>query len=76
MTYGIDWEKGLSYAEFTYNNSFQASFKMSPFEVLYRRKCRTPRIWSEVREWPFFGPKSIEEVVENVAKVRENLKTA
>ena len=33
-------------------------------------------MWSEVGEQPFFGTESIEEVVENVAKVRENLKTA
>ena len=50
LTYGTDWEKSLSYAEFTYNNSFQASLKMSPFEALYGRKCRTPLMWSEVGE--------------------------
>jgi hypothetical protein len=49
---------------------------MSPFKALYGRKCKTPLMWSEVGERPFFGPESIEEAVENVAKVRENLKTA
>ena len=76
MTYDTDWEKSLSYAEFTYNNSFQASLKMSPFEALYGRKCRTPLMWSEVGERPFFRPESIEEAAENVTKVRENLKIA
>ena len=32
----------LTYAEFLYNNSYQASLGMSPFEALYGRKCRTP----------------------------------
>jgi hypothetical protein len=59
----------LSYAEFTYNNSYQASLKLSPFEALYERKCRTPPMWSKVRERPFFGLESIEEAKENVAKV-------
>ena len=76
LSYGKDWEKSFSYAEFTYNNSYQTSLKMSPFEVSYGRKCRTPLMWSEVGEPPFFGTESIEEVVENVAKIRENLKTA
>jgi hypothetical protein len=42
LTYGSDWEKSLSYAEFSYNNNYQASLKIAPFEALYGRKCRTP----------------------------------
>ena len=48
LTYGKDWEQSLPYAEFSYNNSYQASLGMSPFEALYGRKCRTPLMWSEV----------------------------
>jgi hypothetical protein len=76
ITYGKDWEKSLSYAEFSYNNSYQASLKMSPFEALYGRKCRTPLLWSEVGERSLFGPALIKDAEEQVAKVRENLKTA
>jgi hypothetical protein len=36
------WDKSLLYAQFSYNNSYQASLKMSPFKALYGRKCRTP----------------------------------
>jgi hypothetical protein len=74
LAYGSDWEKSLSYAEFTYNNSHQASLRMSPFEALYGRKCRTPLMWSETGERLYFGPDSIVEAEENVAKIRENLK--
>jgi hypothetical protein len=76
LTYNTDWEKSLPYAEFSYNNSYQASFKMAPFEALYGRKCRTPLMWSEVGEQTFFSPAAIVEAEENVAKVRENLKIA
>jgi transposase InsO family protein len=76
LTYGSDWEKSMSYAEFLYNNSYQDSLKMAPFEALYGRKCRTPLIWSEVGERTFFGPSTIVEAEENVVKVRENLKIA
>jgi hypothetical protein len=49
LTYNTDWEKSLPYAEFSYNNSFQASPKMAPFEAPFRQ-CRTPLMWSEVGE--------------------------
>ena len=68
ISYGEDWERRLSHAEFTYNNSYQASIKMSPFEALYSRKCRTPLMCSEVGERPFFGPEAIDEVAENVRR--------
>jgi hypothetical protein len=38
---GSSWDKSLPYAEFSYNSSYQASLKMSPFEALYGKKCRT-----------------------------------
>jgi hypothetical protein len=76
LTYHTDWEKSLPYAEFLYNNSYQASLKMAPFEALYGRKCRTPLMWSEVGERTFFGPAAIVEAEKNVAKFRENLKIA
>jgi transposase InsO family protein len=42
LQYGRSWDKSLSYAEFSYNNSYQESLKMAPFEMLYGRRCRTP----------------------------------
>ena len=42
--------KHLPLVEFTYNNSFQASIGMTPYEALYGRKCRTPICWDEVGE--------------------------
>ena len=40
VSFSKKWEESLPYVEFSYNNSYQASLKMSPFEVLYGRKCR------------------------------------
>jgi hypothetical protein len=50
LTYESDWEKSMSYAEFSYNNGYQASLKMARFEALHGRKCRTQLMWSEVGE--------------------------
>jgi len=44
------WADHLSLVEFAYNNSYQASIGMAPFEALYRRPCRTPLWWSQVGE--------------------------
>ncbi|KAK1629550.1 hypothetical protein QYE76_003865 [Lolium multiflorum] len=62
--------------EFSYNNSYQASLQMAPFEALYGRKCRTPLNWSEVGESQVFGPDVLREAEEKVHKIREYLKTA
>jgi hypothetical protein len=70
------WDKNLPYAEFSYNNSYQASLKMAPFEALYGKKCRTPLFWNQVGERRVFGPDSINKAEEQVREVRNNLKTA
>jgi hypothetical protein len=70
------WDKCLLYAEFFYNNSYQKSLKMSPFEVLYGRKCRTPLFWNEHGENQVFGPKILREAERQVEVVRENLQLA
>jgi hypothetical protein len=50
------WDKCLPYAEFSYNNSYQESIKMTPFEFLYGRKYKTPLFWNEPGENQIFGP--------------------
>jgi hypothetical protein len=39
LQYGRSWDKSLSCAEFSYNNSYQESLKIAPFEMLYGRRC-------------------------------------
>ncbi|CAL9020258.1 unnamed protein product, partial [Prunus brigantina] len=45
-----DWDEKLPLMEFAYNNSYQASIKMSPYDALYGKQCRTPFYWDEVGE--------------------------
>uniref|UniRef100_A0A2N9EEP8 RNA-directed DNA polymerase n=1 Tax=Fagus sylvatica TaxID=28930 RepID=A0A2N9EEP8_FAGSY len=42
------WANHLCLVEFAYNNSFQSSIGMAPYEALYGRKCRSPICWDEV----------------------------
>jgi len=76
LTYGKDWEQSLPYAEFSYNNSYQASLVMSSFEALYGRKCSTPLMWSEVGEHTLTGPALIKEAEDRVIEIKEKLKVA
>jgi hypothetical protein len=76
MQYGRSWDKRLSYAEFSYNNSYQESIKMVPFEMLYGRRCRTPLFWNETGEQKVFGPDILQETEKQVRMVRENFRVA
>jgi transposase InsO family protein len=60
------WDDCLPLAEFSYNNSYQESIKMAPFEALYGRQCRTPLNWSEPGERSFFRPDTVKETEEKV----------
>ena len=44
------WEEHLPLVEFAYNNSYQASIQMVPYEALYGRPYRSPVCWTEVGE--------------------------
>jgi transposase InsO family protein len=55
LKHGRTWDKSLPYAEFSYNNSYQASLKMASFEALDGRKCRTLLYWNQTGESQVFG---------------------
>jgi hypothetical protein len=76
LKYGKSWEKSLPYTEFSYNNSYQASIKMAPYEALYGRQCRTSLFWSQTRESQVFGPEVLKDVEKQVQMVHESLKVA
>ena len=49
---------------------------MPPYEALYGRPCRSPIIWTEVRERSITGPYLIRETVEKVGLILKRLLTA
>jgi hypothetical protein len=74
--YGASWDKCLALDEFSYNNSYQSSLQMAPFEALYGRRCRTPLNWSETGERKIFGPDLVVETENKVRLIQTNLKIA
>ena len=69
-----NWDDHLPLVEFTYNNSFQASIGMAPFEALYGRKCRSPICWNDVGERKLLGPELVQLTVEKVSLIKKKLK--
>ena len=45
----------LPLVEFVYNNNYQASIKMAPYEALYGRRCISPLCWDVVGERSLVG---------------------
>jgi hypothetical protein len=76
MEYPGSWDKNLSWAEFSYNNSYQESLKMAPFKALYGRQCHTPLNWIEPGEKAIFAPDIVVEAEATVRRIQENLKVA
>ncbi|WVZ52211.1 hypothetical protein U9M48_003293 [Paspalum notatum var. saurae] len=76
LTYSTKWDECLPLAEFAYNNSYQKSLEMAPFEALYGRRCRTPLNWFEPGERVTFGPDLVTQAEEQVKFIHSNLKRA
>jgi hypothetical protein len=62
--------------EFAYNNGYQASLKMSPFEALYSRKCNTPMSWDNPTDRTIVGLELLKEMEDQMIKINQNLKVA
>ena len=76
ITFANPWDDCLPLAEFSYNNSYQKSLQMAPFEALYGRRCRSPLNWSEPGERVTFGPDLVTEAEEKVRVIQNHLKAA
>jgi hypothetical protein len=90
MDFGGSWEDHIHLVEFAYNNSFQASIGMAPYEALYGRPCRSPLCWvgagestvvrgqtdSTTGELVMMGPELIAETTEKIVLIRQRMKTA
>ncbi|WP_234913873.1 hypothetical protein, partial [Salmonella enterica] len=65
--------------EFAYNNNYQSSIGMAPYEVLYGRKYRSPLFWNEVgqkRSLPDNVIPLIEDAYEKVKLIQQRILTA
>nr|GFB99829.1 putative reverse transcriptase domain-containing protein [Tanacetum cinerariifolium] len=76
IDFGKGWVNHLPLFEFSYNNSYHASIKASPFEAIYGRKCRSPVCWTEVGEAQILGPELIQETTEKIIQIKQRMQAA
>ncbi|GJY08280.1 retrovirus-related pol polyprotein from transposon TNT 1-94 [Tanacetum coccineum] len=76
IDFGKGWGKHLPLVEFSYNNSYHASIKATPFEALYGRKCRSPVCWAKVGDVQLTGPEIIHETTEKIVQIHQRLQAA
>ncbi|XP_059291463.1 uncharacterized protein LOC132044943 [Lycium ferocissimum] len=70
------WDQLLPLTEFAYNNSYQSSIYMAPFEALYKRRYRSPIVWFdafEVRPW---GTDLLKESLDKIKVIQDKLLVA
>ena len=59
--------------EFAYNNNYQASIGMPPFEALYGRPCRSPLCWEEPGDTVVMSPDFVRACNEKISQIRQRL---
>ncbi|KAJ9544221.1 hypothetical protein OSB04_023928 [Centaurea solstitialis] len=62
LDFGGSWDTYLPFAEFSYNNNYHSSIGMPPFEMLYRKRCRTPFCWGEVGQCVLGSTKVVHQI--------------
>ncbi|KAL0550368.1 hypothetical protein IC582_014876 [Cucumis melo] len=76
LEFSGSWDSHLHLMEFAYNNSYQATIGMAPFEGLYGKCCRSPVCWGEVGEQRMLGPELVQTTNAAIQKIRARMLTA
>ena len=76
MEFPRSWDRYIPLMEFAYNNSYQASIGMTPYETLYSQRCRTPVCWTELNEHKVISPDIVKDTEEKIQVIRQRLKAA
>jgi hypothetical protein len=67
------WEDYIHLVEFSYNNGYQASLEIIPFEALYGGKCNTLVIWDNSTDIVVIAKELLKEMKEQMEKIKQNL---
>ncbi|GKD71390.1 putative reverse transcriptase domain-containing protein [Tanacetum coccineum] len=76
IDFGKGWDRHIPLVEFSYNNSYHMSIKVSPFEARYGRKCQSPVCWAKVGDAQLIGPEIVHETTENIIQINKHIQAA
>jgi hypothetical protein len=76
MEFKSSWVQYLPLIDFAYNNSYQATIGMPPYEALYGQKCQSPLYWDNVGERQTLGPELIQDTRDKVRIIKERMSAA
>lgn len=76
IDFGGSWDQFLPLAEFAYNNSYQSSIQMAPYEAFYGRRCWSPIGWFEPGESRLLGTELVQDALDKVRIIQDRLHTA
>jgi hypothetical protein len=66
-------EDYLYLVELSYNNGYQDSLEMIPFEALHGRQCNIPIRWNNLVDIITIGPDMLKEMEQRVIQIKQNL---
>ncbi|KAL4032488.1 hypothetical protein IC575_005566 [Cucumis melo] len=75
LEFSGSWDSHLHLIKFIYNNSYQATIGMAPFEALYGRCCRSPVCWGEIGEQRLLGLELVQTTNAAIQKIRARILT-
>ena len=76
LDFSGSWDKFLPLVEFSYNNSYQATIGMAPYEALYGRKCRSPVHWHESGEHKLMDLDFVSTTTDAIEKIQKRMRAA
>ncbi|KAL0539690.1 hypothetical protein IC582_023906 [Cucumis melo] len=76
LEFSGSWDSHLHLMEFAYNNSYQATISVAPFEALYGKRCRSLVCWGEVGEQRMLGPELVQTTNVAIQNIRARMLTA
>ncbi|XP_019228487.1 PREDICTED: uncharacterized protein LOC109209634, partial [Nicotiana attenuata] len=76
IDFGGQWDQFLPLVEFAYNNSYQSSIEMAPYEALYGRRCRSRIGWFEPGEAKLLGTYLVQDALDKVKLIQGRLRIA